>query len=101
MDYIVSIGKQEPFTVRVHPPSGPLAGEDLTEGAVYVATSVARQLEPLIRPRPASKEVERDAAGQIVRVIEQPADPPAVITARDAGFSVARHFIEDVRRGTS
>ncbi len=100
MDYTIRIAEQEPIAVRVHPPSTPLAGEALTEGAVYVATSVARELEPLIRPRPASKEVERDDAGQIVRVIETPADEPAPVTARRAGLRVARQFLVDAARGT-
>jgi len=101
-NYTVRIGEQEPITVRVHPPSKPLSTkDDLLEAARYVAASVEQALAPLIRSRPASKDVERDAAGQITRVIETPADEPATATARRAGLRVARQFIDDVRRGTS
>jgi hypothetical protein len=57
-------------------------------------TVYAELLERLPPPRPAEKLVERDAAGQIVRVIERPADPSIPSTAAVVADAVARRFAE-------
>ncbi len=60
------------------------------------AASLYTQLRSQVHPMPASKELQRDANGQMVRVLEHPPDPSADRMASEGMSTVLRGVIARV-----
>ena len=61
----------------------------------YVTKQAASALEPLLKPRQASKEIVRDDSGAIVRLLDIPAATTAEVAA-ELGNAVADQYLSEI-----
>ena len=80
--------RDEPITFSIHiADPARLAALDAVELADWerdLEANLYVQLIPHVRSLPPSREVERNAEGRIVRLVDYPADPPADVRAASA-----------------
>lgn len=93
----VNLHRHQPITVELDGDVSRLGELDvaaLNDWKVALAARVVAGIEPRIRPRGPSKEVERDADGRIARVVEFGADPPASVMARQVAAEVVAQVVD-------
>lgn len=70
--------------------------EDLDDWVDKAGAALYTQIKPLVHPLGASKELQRDANGQMLRIVEMAADPPADTMASQGMAVVMRAVIDSI-----
>ena len=94
MKYTVTVqGHAEPITVEVAERiSFPAPVADLAEARQAIAQGLVQTIVKSLHDVPASKELQRDADGRIVRSIDHPAVPRTTLAAQVAWEVAGKHL---------